>query len=279
MSAGPARPVPPLSPGDWEEFLSARLSRRVRVAYGRSRTNPLQARRPRLRRTEAAFEGSVAWLVRLHSMFAAAPIDVRTAVADLLRAGRGAGPSRAVLESWISDALAKLPSPAIPDAALERRGCHHDLGRIADELFASDLREDFGEGRPAPRMTWGRTSSRRTRRGMRLGSYDADVAIVRIHPALDQPAVPDWFVRYVLFHEFLHAVHPPVRGRDGRWVRHGEAFRGRERAYRDLERALAWERRHIDALIRSARTGKPLRSGRGAERPARGSIQRLLFPD
>jgi hypothetical protein len=101
----------------------------------------------------------------------------------------------------------------------------------------------------------------------------------RIHPALDQAAVPDWFVRYVLFHEFLHAVHPPVRGRGGRWIRHGPELVRREERYPDLERALAWERDHIDRLIRSARTGKPMRTTRFTAGSACDCLQGLLFPD
>jgi len=32
--------------------------------------------------------------------------------------------------------------------------------------------------------------------------------MIRINPALDQPFVPLWFLRYVLYHEMLHSVVP-----------------------------------------------------------------------
>jgi hypothetical protein len=83
---------------------------------------------------------------------------------------------------------------------------------------------------------------------------------VRIHPVLDQPAVPVWFVRYVLFHELLHAVLPPRRGRGSRWIHHGAEFRRRERDYADYARAIAWEDAHMPALIRSAKRGTPMRA-------------------
>jgi len=263
---------------DWEKFLGASLSRRVRVVYGRSRTTPLQARRPRAAEAVPGREPHD-WLVRMHAMFAAAPKDVRSAVADLLRAGRRARRPRELLERWIREALARHPPPPVPESSITTLGLHHDLGRIAGELVSSEMREDFGASRPLPRLTWGRPGSRRPRRGLRLGSYDAELDLVRIHPALDQPAVPAWFVRYVLFHELLHAVHPPVFSEEGRWIRHGEAFRNRERKYPGLERALDWEKGHIDALIRSARTGKPLRVARSAPAAVRRLVQRVLFPD
>ena len=41
MTGEPARDAPGLTPRDWELFLSERLSGRVSVSYGRSRTTPL----------------------------------------------------------------------------------------------------------------------------------------------------------------------------------------------------------------------------------------------
>ncbi len=253
-----------LSEENWESYLGEELSRRVRVVYGRSRSTPLQARRPR---AELTAKGEpVDWLVRMHAMFAAAPPPVRSAVVDLLHSGRRARRSREVLERWIVDALARHPPPPVRESSLSTRGRHHDLARLAADLLARELREDFGRHRATPRLTWGRTSARGPRRGLRLGSYDAELALVRIHPALDQSAV-------------LHAVHPPARNDAGRWIRHGAAFCERENAYPDLARALAWEKRHIDALIRSARTGKPLAQPRSKRGAVRRLVQRLLFPD
>jgi hypothetical protein len=181
---------------------------------------------------------------------------------------------------------------------------------MARELLATELAAEFaapGEGAPGspianaptrPHIGWGRRSPSRTRRSLRLGSYDADGHIVRIHPVLDQPAVPDWFVRYVVFHELLHVVFPVQRGADDRWIHHGRAFRRRERAYPDHRRALAWERAHLTALIRSARTNTPIpvsatethveksraEPARAAPPPSRAAgvlrvLQQMLFPD
>ena len=71
--------------------------------------------------------------------------------------------------------------------------------------------------------------------------------------------VPRWFVRFVLFHELLHAALGAERDSAGRRLHHGPRFRAIERAHPDHERALRWERRHLGALLRSARGGRPLR--------------------
>jgi hypothetical protein len=267
-----------LAESDWESFLEARLARPVRVVYGRSRTSPLQARRTPPGRTTFSRDGAE-WLLRLHTMFRGAPTEVREAVADLLRAGRRAKRSCAVLDAWIAANLPRHPPPRVPDASLVQRGKHHDLAAIAAGILAKELEGEFGAAKKSPRFTWGTARGRAPRRAMRLGSYDADVDVVRVHPALDQEGVPEWFVRYVLFHELLHAVYPPVRGSDGRWIRHGRSFQERERDYPGLERALAWERRNIDALIRSARTKKPLPAGRRTRSTAMELVQMLFFPE
>ena len=85
-----------------------------------------------------------------------------------------------------------------------------------------------------------------------------------MHVVLDQRAVPEWLVRFVLFHEILHAAMPTdVRP-------HGPEFRERERAYPGYAAAVAWQKRHIDALIRSARRARPM--------PTVPVLQGLLFP-
>ena len=73
---------------------------------------------------------------------------------------------------------------------------------------------------------------------------------VRIHPTLDRPEVPEFYVAAVVFHEMLHQA-VPVHEAGGRRVVHGREFRARERAYRDHERARAWESRHLGLLLSS----------------------------
>ena len=109
-------------------------------------------------------------------------------------------------------------------------------------------------------------STGQARRSIQLGCYVRESHIVRMHPVLDQRAVPEWFVRFVLFYELLHATMPTdVRP-------HGPEFRARERAYPEYAAAVAWQKRHIDALIRSARRAGPMPTA-----PA-SMLQGLLFP-
>ena len=223
----------------WEAFLGDRLGRRVGVVYGRARTAPVQVVHDR--RTLR---------VRLHRFFAAAPPEVREALASWLRVGGRARRACRLLDGWIDAQLAALPPAAPRRVTLRPHGEHHDLVPLADSLLGREFVLEF-EDRPPPKITWGRRARSRARGSLLLGSFDPAAGLVRIHPVLDRPAVPAWFVRYILFHEILHAALPGCR------LNHGPDFRARERSYPDYERALRWQRAHVSGLISAARRAKP----------------------
>ena len=69
--------------------------------------------------------------------------------------------------------------------------------------------------------------------------------------ALDRSWVPRYFVSYIVHHELVHHVVPPLR-LSGRALVHSPEFLRREREFRQYERAIAWEEAHIGRLLRSA---------------------------
>jgi hypothetical protein len=262
-----------LTPQRWQDFLTLELACPVSVVYTRARRTPIQVKRVSAPRRGTRLE------VRMHTMFSGAPPDVHRAVASWIRAGRRAPRACAALDDWIAARLETLPMDRKP-APGSSRGRHHDLAAMARELQATEFADDFGEQRPMPSITWGRRGISRTRTSLRLGSYDPDPKLVRIHPVLDQPLVPHWFVQFVLFHELLHAVHPPHKSSGNRWIHHGKKFRRREHAYADYARAVAWEERNLTALISAARKGTAFVPRAEKASPPRKAtfLQRLLFP-
>jgi len=243
----------------WSHFLTSELGRPVAVRFGRSRRQVIVARR-----TAGRLD------VRMHAVFAEAPEEVRSAVARWLSAGRRARRACAELDAWIERITPQL-APGRRER-LRPAGEAHDLVELRDEVLAVDFAGERFE-RGVPPITWGRRGPRAARRSLQLGSFDGEAWLLRIHPVLDQPGVPRWFVRYVVFHELLHAVLPEEHGPSGRKLHHGPGFRSRERAYDDFERALRWQEEHLPRLLASARTGKRL----SAPRPGAALLQRW-FP-
>lgn len=149
------------------------------------------------------------------------------------------------LDTFIASNTHRIRKDAGRRPRLRTRGENHDLAEIFDELNA----EWFG-GKIDVLVTWGRRPPRRRRRSIRLGTYVLAEGLIRIHPVLDQPWVPRFFVAYVLFHEMLHHVVPaPLE--NGRQQFHSAEFRELERSYPDYRRAIAWEQANLRRLLSS----------------------------
>jgi predicted metal-dependent hydrolase len=125
-------------------------------------------------------------------------------------------------------------------------GKHHDLQVIFDRLNGQ-----LFEGKLEARITWGPAGGRdRRRRSIKMGSFAVEDRVIRIHPALDQDHVPDFFVSWIVFHEMLHGKHEVLR-ENGRRRFHTPEFLAEERTFPDYDRACAWEKANLDRLLRS----------------------------
>ncbi|HEY4393946.1 MAG TPA: hypothetical protein VGP64_07790 [Polyangia bacterium] len=124
-------------------------------------------------------------------------------------------------------------------------GRHHDLQAIFDRLNV----QWFG-GVLEARITWGPVASQRQRRrSIKMGSFAVEDRVIRIHPALDQACVPDYFVSWIVFHEMLHGKHE-IKRENGRRRFHTPEFLAEERQFPEFERACAWEKANLDRLLR-----------------------------
>jgi hypothetical protein len=183
--------------------------------------------------------------LRLHHMFLHAPLPVVRAVArGLSRKHRGAD---GLVRRFMNENLHRVRKPKRPLPPLVTAGKAHDLRRIYDAIntrfFASAL--------DVP-LTWGRGSGRARRGGLTFGSYDPVLALIRIHPVLDRPEVPRYFLESVVHHEMLHHHMGGVPDRAGRTVYHSRGFRVAEAAYPQHQAALAWEKANLPHLLRAS---------------------------
>ena len=182
---------------------------------------------------------------RVHHMFLDAPHDVVTALAAFAGSGRLTA-SRRREAGGLIDAYVRLHRARIGEprpARIEPRGRVHDLQAIFDRVNA----EHFG-GEVQARIGWGPNRGRGRRRTIKTGVYVQDARLIRIHPALDRPEVPETYVAAVVFHEMLHQVVPATE-RNGRRSVHGPEFRRRERAYPGYGAAKRWEEQNLSLLL------------------------------
>jgi hypothetical protein len=220
--------------GRLADALAALLAEPVRLRVHDNRSTMVSFRRQ---------DGAVRF--RVHHLFLGAPDDVVRALAAF------AGPARARasrrreagrrIDAWVRLHRGRIAPPR--EGPLEARGRCHDLRAILDRLNA----EHFGGGVEA-RIGWGAWRGRSRRRSIKTGVYLHDARLIRIHPCLDRPDVPEFYVSAVVFHEMLHQAVPPDE-RGGRRVVHGREFRRRERSYPDHHRARAWEEANLHLLL------------------------------
>lgn len=181
--------------------------------------------------------------LRLHRMFIGAePRIVRALGRYVVHNDRRASQ---VLGDYIDahQHIIKKQPRKLRQVNLRPGGAHHDLRAIFD-----GLNRDWFNASIDARITWGPVAARRARRSIKMGSFAVEDKIIRIHPVLDQPDVPAFFVAWIVFHEMLHGKHDIVRqGR--RRIFHSAAFMDEERQYPDYERATAWEKANLDRLL------------------------------
>jgi hypothetical protein len=193
--------------------------------------------------------------LRLHQSFCRADEALLEIVADFA-AGRLRGPARqraiaAFRQFFVRQGAGQAPSRRRRSSPLVTAGRHFDLEAIRDQV-ARELLPDF----PPTPITWGRAAPARAatlrrprRRSLRLGSFDAQRRLIRIHPVLDQRQVPLYVVRAVVYHEMLHAIVPAEEGGRRRRI-HTPEFRRRERLSPDHLPAESWLAENLDRLLK-----------------------------
>ncbi len=179
--------------------------------------------------------------LRLHHMFLDAPDEVVAALADY--AGRGRRRAGELIDAYVHHSEEKIRAVSRRPEALKSAGKCFDLQDVFFRLNAAH----FADGIAAT-IGWGRGVHRRRRKSIRLGVYDHQAREIRIHPALDKPDVPLFFVEYIVFHEMLHQLFPSAR-HDGRHVHHPRAFKDREKEFPLYAAALHWEKQHLSKLL------------------------------
>jgi hypothetical protein len=216
--------------------LRARSGRVVDLRFTRNRVAMISLR--------FSLDGSAR--IRLHEGFLAASVTVLDHLGDYIRTRR--------TEHW--KAVARFARGLALTPAVEGSGGRvtlNPVGRIYNlELIADEVNRGHFNGRLAYRIGWGRVGARRHRvrtRTIRFGSWSPSSRVIRIHPALDDRDIPEEFVRYIVFHELLHAA-VPVDASGARHVVHSRTFRHLERGYPNLAEMKAISHALVRRLVR-----------------------------
>jgi len=136
--------------------------------------------------------------------------------------------------------------------------CPRDDSFYDLEALAAEVHREYFKGQRMLPIRWGQQINRKRRRSIRLGSYDHRSSEIRIHPSLNAPCVPRYFIQSIIHHEYLHHVLGP---------NHNRRFHAQERRYRFHRESKLWLKRNLPLLL--GRKPKPLfRPSREAAAPS-----------
>ena len=189
----------------------------------------------------------------LHWIFLDAPAAVLKAVAAWVRTPRKL-PRNSLVRDYMNANVERIPPARIRSVTIRTKGEHYDLAALFSEINTAHF-----ECSITAKITWGPVSPvGGGRKGhFRLGSYSEDRNLIRIHPVLDNPQIPEFVVRNVVFHEMLHAAVGIKTGESGRRSIHHAEFRRREKEYTHYAAAEAWiaNPRNMRLLIKLRKNG------------------------
>jgi hypothetical protein len=181
-------------------------------------------------------KGSNRWVMRISDHCRHAPRYVLEAIAVILGSKiLHKRPSRKSVE--IYELFRK--DPGIEESVRERRrqrGRKYIAGSEGTHYSPAALYQEvnnrfFNNQIEIRQIGWG------LRKGWRrLGHYDPVHHTITLSPALDSPKVPEFVVRYIVYHEMLHAIFEGTSSHPSR-RHHPPEFHRAERAYPDFARA------------------------------------------
>lgn len=181
--------------------------------------------------------------VSLHKMFLQAPGNVMDGLACYLK-GEDSRLDPAV-KAYIEDNLSKLDySHQLDLSKLETKGTVFQL----KELY-QDLNCEYFESRLKLHITWFGEKRKKSRKRVTLGLFHDALRLIKINRILDNPNVPEFFIRYVIFHEMVHHTCPSYVDNEGKKHIHSREFRAAERQFKQFDSAQKWIKEHQEYLF------------------------------
>lgn len=167
----------------------------------------------------------------------------------------------------------RLHNPVNPDKfESTTAGCTFDLKEIFQYLnslhFADALQS---------RLRWGRSATTTSYQSFRYNKDGTRYSLITIAGVYNHPAVPQFALESVMYHEMLHLVHPP-RQENGRRLIHPPEFVQAERAYKHFAAWREWERTHVRRLARAIKRKKRADARKG-RKGILGALQGLFGQD
>ncbi len=177
-------------------------------------------------------------VLRLHNMFVNAPYSVLEHIIAWVNTP-SLGSNK--LKPFIRQNSEKIKKPRLKKfnpVRLEHKGRYFNL----QSLFA-ELNAKYFDSRLEMRITWGKKIKIKRTKTVMLGSYHHGTKLITISRKLDRFRIPAYFIKYVIYHEMIHAYLGARKNKNGRRIIHCAEFKKIEREFHDYDKAINFENR------------------------------------
>jgi len=181
--------------------------------------------------------------VSVHKMFLEAPQNIMDDLAcHITKEDSALAPS---VKAFIEEQLQVMDySHQVNSLKLFTEGKHYNL----KDLYES-INNEYFDGKLDLSITWYGRISKRRRAQVTFGLYQQTLKLVKIHRILDNPFFPEYFVKFVVYHEMVHHICPTYYDENGRHHIHTKEFKNKEKEFRDFEIAQSWMKKHYDKFF------------------------------
>jgi hypothetical protein len=174
--------------------------------------------------------------ISLHEIFLQAPDEVLKAVIDYSYYKKKE--AHKALRAFVHSVSINQKPGVDRAVSLQTKGDWLDLEllyrKVNAHYFSDELDLDITFF-PAPFYPKGRSFT--------FGTYQRERKLIRINKMLDRPDVPIFFTEFIIYHEMLHEVVPPVLDSLGRMRIHTPEFKKKEKEFIHYHQAVAFEKK------------------------------------
>jgi hypothetical protein len=121
---------------------------------------------------------------------------------------------------------------------LRTQGTHYDLKEIYDRV-----NDHYFEGKLPLHITWFSPKKGKYQRRIVLGSFHRDKNLIRINRVLDEADIPAYYISFIVYHEILHHVAPPIIQRFRKRQIHHSEFKRLEKQFEQYEQVKEFRKR------------------------------------
>ncbi len=120
----------------------------------------------------------------------------------------------------------------------DTKGEYYDLYELYHQINTQ-----YFEGKLKLDITWTGDRNSKPRTRVMFGSYHHQKKLIKIHRRLDQSHIPHFFISFVVYHEMLHHVLPPLSRRTEKYRIHHSSFIEKEREFQDYALVVDFRKR------------------------------------